>query len=65
MVPVDPSATGKFPSPLTAVTRWGHVPNTDLVMTRGGGGSTVFGWAYNGSGSRMQGYWSNIERSKK
>jgi hypothetical protein len=64
-VPVDPSATGKSPSPLTAVTRWGHVPNTDLVMTRGGGGSTVFGWAYNAAGGRMQAHWSNIERSKK
>ncbi len=64
-VPVDPSATGKSPSPLTAVRRWGSVPNTDLVMTRGGGGSSIFGWAYNASGGRMQGRWSSIRRSKK
>jgi hypothetical protein len=63
-VPVDPSATGKSPSPHTAITRWGYVPETDLVMTRGGGGSTIFGWAYNGAGGQPQAHWSNTKSSK-
>ncbi len=63
-VPVDPSGTGKSPSPLTSIARWGSVPCTDLVMTRGGGGSSIFGWAYNGAGGPLQASWSNVKSSK-
>ena len=61
-VAVDPSATGKNPSPSAAISHWGTVPNTDLVMTRGGGGSDIFGWSYNAAGDSKVANWSNIKR---
>ena len=63
-VPVDPSAVGKAPTPLRAAVHWGHLPETDLVMTLGGGGSDVFGWAYNAAGRRAQALWSNIKKEE-
>ena len=63
-VPVDPSAVGKDPTPLRAALHWGHLPETDLVMTLGGGGSDVFGWAYNAAGRRAQALWSNIKKEE-
>lgn len=57
--PVDPSGTGKNPSPLTAISFFGHVPNIDMVLTLGGGGSSIFGWNYNATGGRYA-EWSKI-----
>ncbi|TET35312.1 MAG: transglutaminase domain-containing protein [Planctomycetota bacterium] len=64
-VPVDPSATGKNPSALTAARFWGFVPADILVMTRGGGGSDIFGWAYNGTGGIPEAVWSNKKRARE
>ena len=63
-VPVDPSAVGKDPTPLRAAVHWGYLPETDLVMTLGGGGSDVFGWAYNAAGGRAQALWSRIRKGE-
>ncbi len=63
-VPVDPSSAGKDPTPLSAAVHWGYLPETDLVMTLGGGGSDVFGWAYNAAGPRAQALWSNIKKEE-
>ncbi len=46
-VPADPSGCGKNPTPAHRVQFLGHVPNIDLIMTLGGGGSEFFGWGYN------------------
>jgi transglutaminase-like putative cysteine protease len=63
-VPIDPSSAGKSPSSLKAVRHWGAVPAVDMVMTRGGGGSDIFGWGYNGAGGMNEAVWSNKKRSK-
>ncbi len=46
-VPVDSSGVGKDPTPAQRARYFGHVPNTDLIMTLGGGGSNFFEWGYN------------------
>ena len=63
-VPIDPSACGKNPSPLSAINQWGNVPHSILIMMAGGGGSNIFGWAYNGAGGRNLAHWSNIKEGK-
>jgi len=63
-VPVDPSSVGKDPTPLRAALHWGQLPETDLVMTLGGGGSDVFGWFYNAAGRPAQALWSSIKKEE-
>ena len=58
-VPVDSSAVGKDPTPARRARHFGHVPNTDLVMMLGGGGSNFFAWGYNASGGGAA-TWSGI-----
>ncbi|MBI4614815.1 MAG: hypothetical protein HY720_14485 [Planctomycetes bacterium] len=47
-VPVDPSS-GDSGDPVARAAAFGHVPDTDFVMTAGGGDSELFGWNYNAS----------------
>jgi hypothetical protein len=49
-VPVDPSGTNKECSPAGQAGTFGHIPDIDLVMMAGGGGSSFFGWGYNVGG---------------
>lgn len=62
-VPADPSGTGKSPTPAHRARFLGHVPNIDLIMTLGGGGSEFFGWGYN-SQKGGAALWSEVREEK-
>lgn len=62
-VPADPSACGKSPTPAHRAKFLGHVPNIDLIMTLGGGGSEFFGWGYN-SQKGGAAVWSDMRKEK-